>query len=460
MGGNRSGKTTAGVVEDLWWLTGEHPYLDIRPPVYGRIAAQDLKVLKKVVIRKIEEWVPQNLISARLRGQYGFIQQYEFTNGSILDLMSYEMDVDKFEGVDLDFAHFDEPPPEAIYNATRARLIDRNGHVWFTLTPLKEPWLYDKVYLRAQDNPKKYHIVEVDMTDNPYLSRAGITSFEEDMDEEERRLRVHGEFAHLSGRVIKNFNKYDPYVIESRRIPLHWERFMGIDPHEQKPIASVWVARNDEGQLEVYDELYDPTVDTTSAFVERIHEMEGKAKPEIRVIDNSSNKKDRTSGLSFREDIALEGIFTTVSDKTDRSSRIIDMKGRFKLNPESGKPEIVVQEHCVMLIREIMNWTWEKIPSRSQHLKSASGKTVKKDDDLIDCLLYICSKVPRNGIQRPEPTYTGFRGQNQYDDGFNDRDDDSNDRDMYGGGRVYPIRGDGMRGSRYVSRFERSRKGA
>lgn len=451
IGGNRSGKTTAGVIEDLWWVTGEHPFLEIRPPVYGRICAQDLKVLKKVVIRKIEEWVPQNLITQRLRGQYGFVQQYEFKNGSILDLMSYEMDVDKFEGVDLDFIHFDEPPPEAVYNASRARLIDRNGHVWFTLTPLKEPWLYDKVYLRAQDNPKRYHIVEVDMTDNPYLDKKGISAFEEDMDEEERRLRVSGEFAHLSGRVIKNFEKRYPYVVESRKVPTHFERYMGIDPHEQKPIACLWVALNEHDQLEVYDELYDSRIDTSTALVETIKEKEGKRQVELRVIDNSANKKDRTSGRTFREDLALQGVVAQVTDKTDRTSRIIDLKGRFKVNPDTGRPGIVVQEHCSRFIYEIQRWTWEQVPSRSKHVKDASGKTVKKDDDLIDCLMYICSKVASTKIDDHDA---------QVRMGWDDEDMDEAVGDDYGGRRLGVTEAGTRSRGRFSTRFERMRQGA
>lgn len=448
IGGNRSGKTTGGVVEDLWWLLGEHPYLEIRPPVYGRICAQDLKVLKKVVIRKIEEWVPQNMIAARLKGQYGFIQQYEFANNSVLDLMSYEMDVDKFEGVDLDFVHFDEPPPEAVYNASRARLIDRNGHVWFTLTPLKEPWIYDRVYLRAQDHPKRYHVVEVDMMDNPYLDKQGVSAFEEDMDEEERRLRVSGEFAHLSGRVIKEFAVRDPFVVESRAIPKDWPRYQGIDPHEQKPIACVWIAENEHDQLEVFDELFTQEVDTSTALVERINEMERHWEPEFRVIDNSANKKDRTSGRTFREDLAIQGIQTVVADKTDRTSRILDLKDRFKINPETGKPHIVIQEHCKQLIYELQRWTWEQVPSRSRHTKGPPGKTVKKDDDCIDCLMYICSRIPR----RKANTELVVLGANSNGDEFDDYDE-------YGG-RNFAIASTGVRRSgQYSSRFERMRQG-
>src|SRR5690625_5296046 len=38
IGGNRSGKTYGGVVEDLWYVTGRHPFKEnIPPPVRGRV---------------------------------------------------------------------------------------------------------------------------------------------------------------------------------------------------------------------------------------------------------------------------------------------------------------------------------------------------------------------------------------------------------------------------------------
>ena len=32
MGGNRSGKTYGAIVEDIWWATGTHPYIETPPP--------------------------------------------------------------------------------------------------------------------------------------------------------------------------------------------------------------------------------------------------------------------------------------------------------------------------------------------------------------------------------------------------------------------------------------------
>ncbi|MFE1915019.1 hypothetical protein, partial [Streptomyces anandii] len=67
IGGNRSGKTTGGIVEDIWWLTHRHPYLDTpkHRPVAGRIVSVDFaNGVNKIIIPQLQQWVPPS----QLRG--------------------------------------------------------------------------------------------------------------------------------------------------------------------------------------------------------------------------------------------------------------------------------------------------------------------------------------------------------------------------------------------------------
>src|SRR3954447_21270147 len=42
IGGNRSGKTTGGIAEDIYWARGIHPYRSIpEPPIRGRYVTVD-----------------------------------------------------------------------------------------------------------------------------------------------------------------------------------------------------------------------------------------------------------------------------------------------------------------------------------------------------------------------------------------------------------------------------------
>jgi hypothetical protein len=66
IGGNRSGKTTGGIVEDIWWLTRKHPYIKIPDrPIAGRIVSVDfLNGIAKIIIPQLKQWIPPS----QLRG--------------------------------------------------------------------------------------------------------------------------------------------------------------------------------------------------------------------------------------------------------------------------------------------------------------------------------------------------------------------------------------------------------
>lgn len=60
IGGNRSGKTTGGIAEDIYWLTGRHPYRVTPPaPVAGRIVSVDfLNGIEKIIRPELARWLP------------------------------------------------------------------------------------------------------------------------------------------------------------------------------------------------------------------------------------------------------------------------------------------------------------------------------------------------------------------------------------------------------------------
>src|SRR4029079_2129673 len=60
LGGNRSGKTTAGVIEDIWWAMGRHPYRQVpEPPVRIRVVGTDFpNGVEKILLPEFQRWVP------------------------------------------------------------------------------------------------------------------------------------------------------------------------------------------------------------------------------------------------------------------------------------------------------------------------------------------------------------------------------------------------------------------
>ena len=125
IGGNRSGKTTGGVVEDCYWLMKRHPYRRLplpEGPVRGRAVAVDFNYgVASILIPEFKRWLPPSFL---INGAWEDSYNKEFrlltlANGSTLEFKSYDQDLEKFAGTSRHFTHYDEEPPQHIYNECR-----------------------------------------------------------------------------------------------------------------------------------------------------------------------------------------------------------------------------------------------------------------------------------------------------------------------------------------------------
>ena len=295
--------------------------------------ASDFAKGVKVVTKKLHEWMPKSSIIAihrnNLKADVEWYVKHESGETSFFDIMSYEQEVHLAEGWDGDWVLFDEPPPRELYIATVRGLVDRNGLVLFTLTPLKEPWLFDQIY-----NSKSNRIFSIvcDMRHNlervnPLtgdkigLTEESIRNFEEQLTEEERETRLHGKFRYLAGRIWKEWDREIHTFDRSKWIkgkenvavdgqpPHHWPRCMVLDPHDRNPHALIWVAIDETNQAWAYREAY-LAEHTIEAVVEHIRkvELEAREKVNLRIIDpNFGPKKYANSGNTVRDEFEQAG---------------------------------------------------------------------------------------------------------------------------------------------------------
>src|SRR6476659_11156773 len=141
IGGNQSGKTTGSVVEALWWATKKHPFRKFKTqgPIHGRIVVVDfLEGMEKIVLPQIMRWIP--LIELKNESWLDSWDSYRrtltFANGSTIEFLSYEQDLEKHAGTKRNFIYFDEEPPESIYGENMARLLaQKDAGWWCAMTP-------------------------------------------------------------------------------------------------------------------------------------------------------------------------------------------------------------------------------------------------------------------------------------------------------------------------------------
>jgi len=164
--GNKWGKTEITLLEDLAhsfgfrpWLVPEDPdyKVDIKVPNIGMIGCETHKNSVKEKIEPTLRWMVPSLCQPIFKpGPTGVLMELTLPFnakggkcGSKIYIRSYNEDKDSFEGIDYDWIHWDEPPPEDIFKAAERGKIVTNAPSWFSMTPLKEAWIYQKFSSRA-----------------------------------------------------------------------------------------------------------------------------------------------------------------------------------------------------------------------------------------------------------------------------------------------------------------------
>lgn len=302
--GNQSGKTVGGVAEDVAHAMGFRPWLKKTDPDY-RIPIQvpnsgfvGCEVAGQNLIQRIEplfmEFIPKYCAPVVTRYSDGAIKSlvltYDFNGnpcGSTINFRSYIQPAESYEGVVSNWGHFDEPPPMDILTAATRGLMSTNGPLWLTMTPLKEPYIYNLFSIKAFNNGGEDQEVaifrcstwencqdwcrdcNVTIPENDpdnlkpgqirpishcpvcgrvmgFMPRAGIDNYLKKItDPDEREAREEGKWKHLSGLVYKELDR-DIHLYQDFQIPKDWMRIEVLDPHDARPCCWLFGAVSPE----------------------------------------------------------------------------------------------------------------------------------------------------------------------------------------------------------------------
>ena len=404
LGGNRSGKTTAGIVDNLIQaLSVEDVPKHLRgfkrwgPPFYCRVITPDLgQTLDQVVLQKIREWCPPGALQGGSLDK-AFDQRLRvlrFANGSWFQFMSNDQDLDKFGGAALHRVHYDEEPRQDIRRESLARLIDYGGDELFTMTPLRGmSWMYDDVWVPFQNGSLRgATVVTVDMDDNPHLDKRTQARVLAEYSDEERQARKSGIFVHFAGLVYPEF-ALEAHVRPSlTSLPEGVEVFGGIDPGLRHMAAVVFCYLDAEDNLVVFDEiaLQGHTISEVCKEIDlRLERWD--CRPRWWVIDPASRNKNNQTGRSDQMEFADHGVFTSPGQNAVRPG-INKVKERLK----AGRLQIT--SDCPELISEFKKYRWAS-PKRSEN--DAREAPVKRDDHLLDALRYVVMSRPLTPVEVP-----------------------------------------------------------
>lgn len=414
IGGNRSGKTTGGIAEDIMWLTGRHPYrVTPEAPVAGRIVSVDfLNGIEKIIIPELARWLPPSELKggAWSEAYNKSLRTLTLENGSFVEFMSYDQDLDKFAGTSRDFIHFDEEPPQDIWLENKTRLIDRGGSYWITMTPVEGmTWIFDDIYMPGKNDPANgISVIEVDMTENPYLHSGEVDAFVSGLSSEDREARVRGKFVQLGGLVYKHFNP-EIHVIDPIIPPIDWEWYASLDHGFNNPTAWLWHAVSPDNRVITFDEHYlsGEVVSYHAKEVHKRNQQSNRRPPDQYIGDPSIRNTDPITGTSIHLEYSMAGVPITLGNNDvaagiNRVSRYLEVRG-------DGRPSWVITRNCTNLIYEMQRLRWKTFASKKA-MRDNNGKEQqhKKDDHACDSARYFFMARPELGPN----TYMGAQPNN------------------------------------------------
>ena len=402
-GGNRTGKTECGAVESVYLARGIHPYKQNKSSVDGWVVSLSSRVQRDVAQKKIlqyihPDWIEEIVMLAGKRdypesGVIDYIKIKNVLGGvSTIGFKSCDQGREKFQGTSLDFVWFDEEPPYDIYIECKMRVLDRNGLVFGTMTPLKGlTWVYNEIYLNSKDDSEIWY-EQMEWSDNPFLDEREIECFEKSLSKEDLEARKYGRFVSSNGLVYKDFDE-NVNVIEPFDVPKEWFDNMSIDPGLNNPLSCHWYAVDYDGNVFVVAEHFEShrDIDYHASKIKSIcqrldwpKDSDGKYSS---LIDSAASQHTLNGVRSVAELFFERGIKVNTHVNKDLFSGISQVKSYIK-NAE-GVPRLFIFSSCTNLIREIKSYFWGE-----------GDSPVKRDDHCLDELRYYLMSRPKAHLKQ------------------------------------------------------------
>lgn len=378
--GTGSGKTIAGVFEDVSWCLENNG-------IVGYVFEPTYKMVRRTLIPTLEHPkilgapLDSNPVVADFRRGDNCI---EFKNGSVLWFGSLE-DPSMAEGPNIDFIHVDEAQyvryfSEA-WDVILRRLRGSGGFppsrqgAWVTTTP--PPLLPgDRLYEFFEDPETRNSLAKVyrwSLYDNPHTSERYKREIAASHHDSLAKRFIEGKFA-PAGTGSFDFDSQTHELKEISKEKLRSVVY-GVDFGWTNPSAVVCVGFDGDDRAYILDEFYQNRVqlETVIKEIKLMQETWGNGPVICDRSEPQSITQLRNAGLNAR------------ADKSKRDDGIKQLGGRFYLQ-EDKRPCIYVLSGCVNWISEVMVY----------------NAKVKENDHAIDATRYaIMSKL----TSKQNPSY-------------------------------------------------------
>lgn len=371
---------------------------------------------------KIWQFLPKG-VAKGYTNHAGVISEIHIISGPGKGSVLYFLSVDAFkrdkmvaESEDFDRVAFDEPAPQSLWKGLARGLVDRRGQADFALTSIAEVWISDKFEgdpssptMDLDDRPfptNDRFSLRGSMADNPHLTDQAIADFENELTEDERQCRLHGQPLERTGLIYKEFHKLPPpdgQVLTT--LPQGWSDWhtphkscilhVRVDTHPVKPHAVMFAAVGPSEIPIVCHEIYracdaDTLCEEINAYIKHTGCFLGS----LKVEPAAWNPDPATRTAPIASYFLKHGLFPQKAVK-DLSTGIIIVRAklknrqvlftpechrtfwefsRYRYDPETGKP-IDEEDHMMENLYRLLSG-----PTRWFDPDRAQGEPIPEDD--------------------------------------------------------------------------------
>jgi phage terminase large subunit-like protein len=390
------------------WLRPLKRWDEVSAPAgtFGRIVNPSFQLLEGVIIPSFRKWTPRSQLvgdsfDKAFKGAPD--RKLLFKNGSMIQFMTHEQDLDKFGGSALHFVGYDEPPPQNIRQECEMRLADFDGYEMFAMTPLKANtgWVRRDIFKRREE--PGITVIRGSIHDNPNLSKEAVKRILDGYTNDLwRQAREFGDFVEIGGLIYPEF---EHRVLKDPPAPgfvRDLDVVVGMDPGIRNA-AFVWVGFDREMVAWVFDEVL--LQDKTPAdYVEAIRETNARwGLDEQRVqyvIDPAARSRTQVNAESVQSALMQLGLFPS-SGQNNVEAGIQQVRVRLK------HERMWISPRCAGLRDEADEYAAEDREDKDQ-----AFKVVKQNDHRLDSLRYAVMErvwdpvleqvAPKNPLGLPE----------------------------------------------------------
>lgn len=395
-----SGKTYGLCAEAIAWALEQ-------PGIRGLITRKTVPELRDTTETVFFDILPHELRSAgEERRSGGHVERFIFPNGSEILFRSID-DWNKHRSLNVGFIAWDETnefdletylgmssrvrqvEPTAMAQKQGAGNISRRG-MWCATNPSGHDWLYNRFVDpdKRSDNTEWFRSTSFD---NPYLPPEYVDSLLQYPEAWVRRY-VLCQFDDFAGAIYPDWG-WDTHVIP---VPENLDNrqvfWMGMDPGTRNPTAGLWVWHDQDNRRLVGVAEYQENRTSAAGHAAAWRQIEKKHAPRVvwRVSDPGSiTVPDRGTNMKLSDQYRRLGFNFALGPRHHKDR--IPMLGQM-----IALGRFVVTPNCPQTYEQIRDYKWEDItPAQRARGENPKEKPVTKDDHLVDCAQYLCSRWVR-----------------------------------------------------------------